>query len=108
MSTSHDGIRDFFNRHHAVPATDSGPDFASATDDALLGWLNGECRLLRTGTGDPRRIILRAVLAEAWHRIATLTDECKRNPKDWPGRTTCGRLLATLATNADVLVVTPK
>jgi hypothetical protein len=105
MSTPSDGIRDFFARYHAVPATDSGPDFPSASDDALLAWLNGECDLLRRGTGDPRRVILKLALAEAWRRIATLTDECKRNPRDWPGRNTVGRLLAALAANADVLEV---
>lgn len=34
-------IRNFFARHHAVPATDAGPDFGAANDDALLGWARG-------------------------------------------------------------------
>jgi hypothetical protein len=43
--------RGFFRKHHAIPATGAGPDFANATDDALRAWARGgdegairECR----------------------------------------------------------------
>lgn len=101
--TEPDPIRDFFRRYHAVPATDAGPDWPTATVDALLGWFNGECDLLRRGTGDPARTILKAVVVEVWARVGRLYGECAKNGPDWPGRHDVGRLLAAVAANADVL-----
>ena len=103
-----DGIRDFFKQHHAVRAGDTGPDWATASDDSLLGWIRGEFDLIRRKTGDPKRVLLMGALTEAWNRIGRLTLEAGEHGKDWPGRDRVGRLLAILAVNADLLALTVK
>jgi hypothetical protein len=42
-------IADFFRRHHAVPATDAGPDWSQATDKALLAWFHELAGIVRCG-----------------------------------------------------------
>lgn len=37
-----DTIGDFFRCHHAVPATDAGPQWDKATVEALRGWAAGD------------------------------------------------------------------
>lgn len=100
-----DGVQYFFAKYHAVPANNAGAQWDKASVDSLLGWLNGECDLIRRGTGDPKRAILREVLAEVWSRIGALSKECAKQPADWHGRNTVGRLLAAIAMNADVLTL---
>lgn len=103
-----DAVRGFFTRYHAVPANDAGPEWESASDDALIGWLTGEFNLLRRGDGDPRRKLLRGAVAEAWSRVNRLSKQCPNHGTDWSGRNTLGRLLATLAMNADLLTIAIK
>jgi len=40
-----DAIRDFFQRHGAVPAGGPGPRWDKATDESLLHWAEQDCRL---------------------------------------------------------------
>ena len=47
--------RGFFRRHHAVPATDRGPDWAKATDEALLGWWESTWPVVRCGWDREKR-----------------------------------------------------
>jgi hypothetical protein len=42
-------IADFFRRHHAVPATDAGPDWSQATNKALLAWFHELAGIVRCG-----------------------------------------------------------
>ena len=100
-----DAVHDFFRRYNAVPATDAGPQWETATTDALLDWLTGEFYLIRRGAGDPKRTMLKGALAETWARIGRLTKEAAMQPRDWPHRNDVGRMLAALATNADLLTV---
>jgi hypothetical protein len=47
-----DAVKAFFAKYHAVPATDAGPDWANASDEALLGWAAGDCAAW-DATADP-------------------------------------------------------
>lgn len=100
-----DAVKSFFAKYQGVASDDAGVKWDQATDESLIGWLTGELGLLRRGDGDPHRKILKECLAEAWQRIGRLSAECGRQPADWPGRNTVGRLLAALATHADLLTV---
>jgi hypothetical protein len=39
-----DAIRSFLTKYHAVPATEAGPDWGMASDEALIGWAKADCR----------------------------------------------------------------
>ncbi len=101
-----DAVKSFFAKYNAVPATDAGIDWPLAKDEAVIGWLTGELALLRRGEGDPKRVILKQCIAEAWKRIGRMGRECANQPKDWPGRDIMGRMLAQIAMHADLLTIT--
>jgi hypothetical protein len=69
-----DAIRGFFRKYNAVPATDAGPDWTGASDEALAGWAVGMCE---TWDGGERGGILRS-------RMADVADEAYRRMERIP------------------------
>lgn len=43
------GIKGFFAKYHAVPASVAGPSWSAASDEALIGWAVADCELFDRG-----------------------------------------------------------
>lgn len=68
-----DAVKSFFAKYHAVPANDAGPQFDKASDAALLGWAEGDCKAWdRTLSGPDRKTLQNRMVEirrELWTRI---------------------------------------
>jgi hypothetical protein len=103
-----DALKDFFRKYDAVPATDRGPVWSEATDEALIGQLQSMASALRFNSqarATPSYVReFEAAAQEAWTRIARLAEECGRQPADRPGRDTVGKLLACVSVHCGSLL----
>ena len=52
-----DAVKGLFAKYNAVPATNAGPDWKHATDEALLGWAEGDCQVWDANPAAHARIV---------------------------------------------------
>ncbi len=72
-------IQAFFRRHHAVPATDAGPDWRHADEVVLLDWFRRLAAICRCGWDrDQQREATPAERAAQEPLYAAIADEVTR------------------------------
>ena len=66
-----DALKSFFRKYAAVPATDAGVTWASATDDALLAWCKCNCEAWDANPDAQPELLpdMKELRREAWRRL---------------------------------------
>jgi hypothetical protein len=75
------GVRQFLNKYHAVPANDAGPSWSQASEAALLGWFQTYASVVRCG----------------WHREAQRAAVAVERGAMWP---VCDQIVNEIARRA--------